>query len=423
MARIRDLFRRKPPVISLVAAAYNVAPYIDDFITSILGQDYDLTQVELIIVNDGSTDQTGSVIDDWAAKHPKLVRVIHQPNGGVADARNAGLAQARGAWIGFPDPDDMLHRGYLRHLLAAADGSQVAIVGNLIRYDEAADTHSDTHPMRYRFQRGQVTRPIHKTRELILQSVSHALFDRAAIMAHGIRFDPAVRPTFEDGHFANTLLIHEASRTISFIPEAIYHYRKRADQTSAVDTSRSDLRWYTTQIAAGYLPLITLAQDLHGSVPKFVQVNCLYSMLWRFRYLLDHPDLLGPSDQATLIGHLDRIFAVIDTDEIKRFRCAEMHKVALLARYGRGARDVLRVKGDGQDFHWFVAPDDTVVLTPVINGAPARVTPKPQHQSLFLGQRYVRQDGVTLAVGPADHVEFVASDGRAVDLRLADQTA
>jgi glycosyltransferase involved in cell wall biosynthesis len=427
MGHIRDLFRPKPPVFSLVAAAYNVGLYIDDFFASIVAQTYGMKGVELIVVNDGSTDDTGSRIDQWAARYPKLIRCIHQDNRGVAAARNVGMMQANGAWIGFPDPDDLLHPDYLSHLSNAidSDDTQIAIVANLIRYDEATDTHSDTHPMKYRFKKGFVTRPVHKTRDMILQSVSHAVFRRASIVAHKLKFDPMIRPTFEDGHFANALLIREISRTISFVPDAIYHYRKRAALGSAVDASRGDLDWYTTQIETGYLSLIKLTQDVHGHVPAFIQVNCLYSMLWRFRYLMDQPDhvnILDAATQVRLCTLLARVFAVIDKNTIMQFRASELHKVALLARYGKGLREPLRIQpvdlfDDVFEFQWFVGPDDPLVLTPVVNGVIVKVTASPLHQSLFLDQIYVRQDAIRLPITAGDTVSFTAHDGRGICIR------
>ena len=430
MARIRAFFQPRVPVISLVSAAYNIAPYLDAFFNSVMVQTYDLRSVELIVVNDGSTDDTGPIIDQWVARYPKLIRSIHQTNGGVAAARNAGMARASGTWIGFPDSDDILDPDYLSQLAHAINPTetQVAIVANLIRYSEDTNSYADTHPMRYRFKKGAMTRPVHKTRDMILQSVSHAVFRRSSILANGVKFDPSIRPTFEDGHFANALLIHASEQTISFVPEAVYYYRKRAALGSAVDGSRDDPRWYTSQIAAGYLSLIKLAQDIHGHVPAFIQINCLYSMMWRFRYLVDQPDraaLLDVGAQTALCHHLTDIFAVIDRDTLMQFHragCSEMHKVALMARYAKGLRDPLRIQpvkiAQGLfEFQWHVGPDTTTELTLTINGIPTQTHAKSERQSLFLNQPYVRQDSVQVSVAPNDTVGFKTSDGRTVCVR------
>lgn len=89
--------------ISVIVPVYNAARYLDKCIGSILGQTY--SDLELILINDGSRDDSGAICDRWAGKDPR-VKVIHQENQGVSAARNAGLDAATGAYIGFVDADD-----------------------------------------------------------------------------------------------------------------------------------------------------------------------------------------------------------------------------------------------------------------------------------------------------------------------------
>ena len=94
---------------SIVTAVYNVAPYLSEAIDSILSQDIGfLESVELILVDDGSTDASGAICDEYQHKYPENIVVIHKPNGGVASARNAGIAVARGRYVNFMDSDDKL---------------------------------------------------------------------------------------------------------------------------------------------------------------------------------------------------------------------------------------------------------------------------------------------------------------------------
>lgn len=94
---------------SIVTAVYNVAPYLSEAIDSILSQNIGfLESVELILVDDGSTDASGAICDEYQHKYPENIVVIHKPNGGVASARNAGIAVARGRYVNFMDSDDKL---------------------------------------------------------------------------------------------------------------------------------------------------------------------------------------------------------------------------------------------------------------------------------------------------------------------------
>lgn len=95
-----------PPMLSIVIPAYNVAPYIRAAIESALAQTF--TDLEVIVVDDGSTDDTTRVLDDIAlTSNDERLRIINQPNGGLSAARNTGIRHARGAFIGFLDGDDI----------------------------------------------------------------------------------------------------------------------------------------------------------------------------------------------------------------------------------------------------------------------------------------------------------------------------
>ena len=92
------------PTISIVMPVYNVAPYLSGCPDSVRAQTF--TDWECICVDDGSTDGSGDILDEYATKDARF-RVIHQPNGGVSAARNAALDAAQGEWVGFLDADDI----------------------------------------------------------------------------------------------------------------------------------------------------------------------------------------------------------------------------------------------------------------------------------------------------------------------------
>jgi glycosyltransferase involved in cell wall biosynthesis len=95
------------PLISIIVAAYNIAPYISRCIDSLINQTYE--NIEIIIVNDGSTDDTGEIIDFYAKKD-RRIKTIHKKNTGVSDTRNKGIVVAAGEYIGFVDGDDVVDK-------------------------------------------------------------------------------------------------------------------------------------------------------------------------------------------------------------------------------------------------------------------------------------------------------------------------
>lgn len=99
--------------ISVIVPVYNVEKYLPTCLDSLIGQTY--RNLEIILVDDGATDGSGRICDEYARKDPRI-RVIHQANAGVAMARNAGLACATGAYVSFADSDDWLEKNAYRVL-------------------------------------------------------------------------------------------------------------------------------------------------------------------------------------------------------------------------------------------------------------------------------------------------------------------
>ena len=125
--------------LSVIVPVYKVEPYIHKCVDSILGQTY--TNLEVILVDDGSPDNCGKICDEYAAKD-KRVKVIHKKNGGLSDARNAGIDISTGDIIGFIDSDDYIEArmyqemiDYMEHNnldIVCADTNQVK--GNKIKF-------------------------------------------------------------------------------------------------------------------------------------------------------------------------------------------------------------------------------------------------------------------------------------------------
>ena len=101
-------------LISVIVPIYNVEKYINRCIDSIIEQTY--TNLEIILVDDGSTDNSGSICDEYAKKDNRI-KVIHKENGGVSSARNVGLDTAIGQYITFVDSDDYIEKKYCEILL------------------------------------------------------------------------------------------------------------------------------------------------------------------------------------------------------------------------------------------------------------------------------------------------------------------
>lgn len=113
------------PYFSIILPIYNVAAYLEDCIQSVLNQNF--FDYELILVDDGSTDESGKICDAYAEKYASI-RVIHKENGGLSSARNAGTADAKGMYLWWVDSDDRIEPGALEILHGVTSREEPDIV-------------------------------------------------------------------------------------------------------------------------------------------------------------------------------------------------------------------------------------------------------------------------------------------------------
>ena len=112
-------------LVSIVVPIYKVEPYLEKCVESIRNQTY--KNLEIILVDDGSPDKCGAMCDEYAEADPRI-RVIHKQNGGLSDARNAGVERASGEYLLFVDSDDYIDRELVEKAVMTAQESRCDIV-------------------------------------------------------------------------------------------------------------------------------------------------------------------------------------------------------------------------------------------------------------------------------------------------------
>lgn len=205
-------------MISIIVPIYKVEEYLHRCVDSLLGQTYG--DFELILVDDGSPDGCGSICDAYAAADSR-VRVIHKPNGGLSDARNAGMDIAAGEYIAFVDSDDWVAPEYLERLLEGLTGSGADICDcSILRTDssESIVPSEKAAPTVYTTEAALT--------ELIRdgefhQHVWNKLYRRTVI--GDIRFP---KGKLNEDEFWTYQVFSNASR-IAKLPEVLYYYFQR----------------------------------------------------------------------------------------------------------------------------------------------------------------------------------------------------
>ena len=189
----RDGFR-----LTVISAVYNVARYLPEFIASLEAQTFDHGRVQVIAVDDGSTDESGDLLRAWAQDTRYAVTVLAKENGGQSSARNLGLDAASGDWVTFADPDDMLDPEYFTQIhafLAANPGAAMAAT-NLLDFHELTGETRNTHPLRHRFTGGDRLVDLDRHPNFFHMSGGTSVFPLRALQDLGLRFDLRVaRPS------------------------------------------------------------------------------------------------------------------------------------------------------------------------------------------------------------------------------------
>lgn len=289
------------PRYSIVTAVYNVAAYLPEFIASIDAQTFGTSALEVVAVDDGSTDSSLAMLHAWAERAPYPVTVLTKENGGQSTARNLGLEHARGEWVTFTDPDDVLGPKYLASVDAfLAEHQQAVMVAcNLILLQDSTGAIEDRHPLRYRFRGKAQIHDLETKPAFFFGSAPAAFYRRSDVAAQGLRFDPAIRPNFEDGVFTSLYLLGFERPLVGFVPGAHYRYRKRSDNSSTMGQSVVDSGRYTTVVRLGYRDLLRAAAALKGGrVPEWLQNQILYELSWLFTLQLRSGGASSPAVEA-----------------------------------------------------------------------------------------------------------------------------
>lgn len=214
--------------ISVIIPVYNTARYLNECIESIVQQSW--TDLQILLVNDGSTDDSGTICDTWARRDSRI-QVIHQENAGVSAARNAALDLADGAWISFVDSDDVLQPEAYSCMMGSI-GNADLVMGRKLLLDENSNKLPESLSyMPAVFSREEFLQELFLEKRCVyLGYLFDKLFRREYIDKHKIRFDSRIKIN-EDRLFLMEYLLHCSG--IAFCDYAIYGYRHRMNSATA----------------------------------------------------------------------------------------------------------------------------------------------------------------------------------------------
>lgn len=220
-------------LISVIIPAYNIEQYIERCLESVCGQTY--SRLEIIVIDDGSSDGTGNIIDELAKKDSRIV-TIHKENGGVSAARNTGLDIAKGDYIGFVDGDDIIESDMYELLLRNALKYQADIshCGYQMVFPNRVDHYYNTGEVRIQNQYEGVYDLIKADK--IEPGLCNKFYKRELVSVH--RLDNKIK--INEDLLYNYILFKEAKTSV-FEDVSKYHYMVRGNSASTSKINKNKL--------------------------------------------------------------------------------------------------------------------------------------------------------------------------------------
>lgn len=246
------------PLVSVIVAAYNAEKYIRRCLDSILAQT--MPDFEVIVVNDGSTDGTPAILDEYAAKDPR-VRVIHKPNGGVASARQAGLDAAQGEYTIHADSDDWVEPEMLEELYRKAREEELdMIICDYWEVFNEGEKYNSQNPLSTN-RKTCFSLMLNK----LAGSLCNKLIRRDCYTYWDIRFDKEVQME-EDKLICLKLLSHDIQ--VGYMQRAFYHYDHTMNEESLchVGSFNAESRVLVLEKIAQYCDLAAVQDYYNGAL-------------------------------------------------------------------------------------------------------------------------------------------------------------
>ena len=316
---------------SIIVAVYNSEPYLRETVESLIAQDFGFSRVQLILVDDGSRDQSGAICDEYAAKWPQNIEVIHKQNGGVSSARNAGLERAQGTYVNFTDSDDMLSPEALSRVYAffSEHGDEVDLVSIPMVFFEGK---TGDHPLNHKFARGSRVISLEEEWQCI-QMACNSSFIKKSVLAE-LRFDERLSYA-EDANLVQRVLLKK--QKLGVVAQAAYHYRIRGKGApSLLQRSLQNPVWYLPTVKYFSQSVFRLAQEELGRIPRFLQFAVMYDMQWRIRQTEIPDGVLSPEDKQEYLEIIRALIRRIESCVIlEQKQLTLTHKLHVLRiKYG-----------------------------------------------------------------------------------------
>ena len=298
----------KPFLFTVIIPIYNTEAYVEEAINSVVNQSIGFEDhIQLILVNDGSTDNSGLICKRYKESYPNNIIYLEKKNGGVSSARNLGMKYIKGEYVNFLDSDDTWEKDALLHFSKFfSEHPDVRLAtARLIMWGAKEGTY---HHLDYKFGSTKVV-DILKNYNLPEFSVAKTFFNHALLEGKQFLENLAIG---EDVLFTSKLILDEGKYGI--VREAQYFYRKRDDGSSAIDHTIETKGWYLDTPRKAYLGIIEHSKKVYGEVIPYVQYALITDIQWRLSPYI--PDYFTEDEKEEYVRLIKETLDAIDDNII-----------------------------------------------------------------------------------------------------------
>ena len=310
--------------ISVILAVYMVEEFIEEAVESLINQTLDFKKnVQLVMVDDGSTDSSGAICDKYKELYPDNIVVVHTENSGLSSARNVGLRYVEGKYVNFFDPDDILTENTVESVVNFFEANHDAtdIVSIPLCY---FGDMTGPHHLNDKFSDGTRVIDLRKEYQYVQLSLASSF----------VKHEVATSMFFED-----KLIVAEDAEQIlrillrkpflGVVHDCEYKYRRRGGSRVTLGSTKKG--WYNDYVKLFTLKSMYAARDMYGYIPRFVQNTVMCDLQWRL-IEKERPKILNDEEFEEYKQLIATSISLIDDEVVMRQRHITIDtKLALLA--------------------------------------------------------------------------------------------
>ena len=301
-------------------AVYNVEDYLEEAVDSLINQTLSFEDnIQLIMVDDGSSDNSKDIALNYQSRYPNNITVISKENGGVASARNLGLEHVKGDYVNFMDSDDKFSPNAFEkvfNFIKNHDCDDFDVISIPVVFFDAM---KGDHYLNYKFDMGDIV-DLEKNPDCY-EVYTHSIFVKKEAIGD-FEFDSRLI-NMEDALFINKIILDKMK--VALVRDCSYLYRKRFDDSAILSNAHHKKEYFTDRLKYLYMGLIDYSLDAKGFVPKFIQNLLVYDLHWMIK-IKDISDIFDDKQELDEFWfYLEKVLSYLDRDVIEEHKFVPRH--------------------------------------------------------------------------------------------------